>query len=466
MPISEDEFDSSNMQEPQVNNMSKAELRKTHKPIMEKRRRARINNCLNEIKNLILEAMNKDPARHTKLEKADILEMAVKHLQNVQRQQLAIAMATDPSVIRKFKSGFSDCATEIDRFIGKSENSDRGIRDRVTNHLQKCMTNLDQVAQFPTPAVTSIPLIPTSAIFPGNPGIEGQANEDDQNNNPRIQIPQGIQLIPSRLPTGELALLVPNSSNLPYFPTHSQQQRPSAFASVTPQSPPLSPVEVSKSPPKGFRPPQPIITRPKPSYPGEDHQVPQITSTVGNSAEKHQFAAPLEVKSMKFPIHKPLEKERHTSVIRKISEPLCVITNQGERYRLAQQKDDSAFLEENQIASRGVKRVYSEMIQQQSNAGILTIAPQEAFIRPPKIIKTSHHTVPSSSFGRPDVNQPSRLIYDTEKEAEFSLISANNNIQPTASSSGEAKNQLECQKEMPEDNKNQKDEQNDMWRPW
>lgn len=59
MPISEDEIDFSKPQEAQTT-MSKAELRKTHKPIMEKRRRARINHCLNEIKTLILEAMNKD----------------------------------------------------------------------------------------------------------------------------------------------------------------------------------------------------------------------------------------------------------------------------------------------------------------------------------------------------------------------------------------------------------------------
>lgn len=32
----------------------------THKPIMEKKRRARINQSLNEIKALILEALNKD----------------------------------------------------------------------------------------------------------------------------------------------------------------------------------------------------------------------------------------------------------------------------------------------------------------------------------------------------------------------------------------------------------------------
>lgn len=37
------------------------------------------------------------------------------------------------------------------------------------------------------------------------------------NNNGRIQM-GGIQFIPSRLNTGELALVMPNSGNLPYFP--------------------------------------------------------------------------------------------------------------------------------------------------------------------------------------------------------------------------------------------------------
>ena len=32
----------------------------SNKPIMEKRRRARINNCLNDLKTLILDAMKKD----------------------------------------------------------------------------------------------------------------------------------------------------------------------------------------------------------------------------------------------------------------------------------------------------------------------------------------------------------------------------------------------------------------------
>jgi len=85
----------------------------SNKPIMEKKRRARINSCLNELKGILLEAMRKDPARHSKLEKADILELTVRHLQNIQRNQLAIAMATDPTVLHRFKNGFSECASEV-----------------------------------------------------------------------------------------------------------------------------------------------------------------------------------------------------------------------------------------------------------------------------------------------------------------------------------------------------------------
>lgn len=63
-------------------------IKRTNKPLMEKRRRARINQSLAILKALILEstksynAKNGDgPAKHTKLEKADILELTVRHFQ-------------------------------------------------------------------------------------------------------------------------------------------------------------------------------------------------------------------------------------------------------------------------------------------------------------------------------------------------------------------------------------------------
>ncbi|KAK3750167.1 hypothetical protein QZH41_015401, partial [Actinostola sp. cb2023] len=54
------------------------------KPITEKIRRERINNSLDELKVLILSAMNEDVSHYAKMEKADILEMAVKYIKRLQ----------------------------------------------------------------------------------------------------------------------------------------------------------------------------------------------------------------------------------------------------------------------------------------------------------------------------------------------------------------------------------------------
>ncbi|XP_076755248.1 bHLH protein deadpan [Xylocopa sonorina] len=229
--------------------MTKAELRRSNKPIMEKRRRARINQCLDELKSLILEAMKKDPTRHSKLEKADILEMTVKHLQAVQRQQLSTAVATDPAVLTKFRSGFSECATEVSRYVSHLENVDPVVKQRLVSHLNNCVSNLQQMAPFYSHYVPYMPerLYPEVKV-----GFQSDFQNGDENNNgsARIQIPNGVQLIPSRLPTGELALLVPQSAaisaNFPFFPpapeSTSKMGQPSAFTSVhRPQSPLLSP---------------------------------------------------------------------------------------------------------------------------------------------------------------------------------------------------------------------------------
>lgn len=72
-----------------VNNKSFPETKRTNKPLMEKRRRARINQSLAILKALILESTKANSnktgdvqqPKHTKLEKADILELTVRHFQ-------------------------------------------------------------------------------------------------------------------------------------------------------------------------------------------------------------------------------------------------------------------------------------------------------------------------------------------------------------------------------------------------
>ncbi|CAG5953813.1 unnamed protein product [Menidia menidia] len=72
-----------------------SEHRKSSKPRMEKRRRASINESLAQLKTLILDALGKASSRHSKLDKADILEMTVQHLQNLQRAQMTAALNTN-----------------------------------------------------------------------------------------------------------------------------------------------------------------------------------------------------------------------------------------------------------------------------------------------------------------------------------------------------------------------------------
>ncbi|CAH1395463.1 unnamed protein product [Nezara viridula] len=123
--------------------------RRSNKPIMEKRRRARINHCLNELKSLILDAMKKDPARHSKLEKADILEMTVKHVESLQRSQVALSVAADPAVVNKFRAGWGECVGEVDRFPGL----DSQVKKRLVEHLSSCMERSTE----PSPVVTLVP---------------------------------------------------------------------------------------------------------------------------------------------------------------------------------------------------------------------------------------------------------------------------------------------------------------------
>ncbi|KAF5308693.1 hypothetical protein FQR65_LT06054 [Abscondita terminalis] len=497
MPISEDEYDSRPSFD-SSSTMSKAELRKTHKPIMEKRRRARINHCLNEIKTLILDAMKKDPARHSKLEKADILEMAVKHLQNVQRQQLALAMASDPSVLRKFKAGFNECAEEVNRYISNLEGLDASLQQRITAHLSKCISGIEQIVHLNFPGFGGVPFLAnTSTFFPSSSSSDNISEAPgDQNNNPSVQMPQSLQVIPSRLPTGEFALLVPNSNNLPYFPRsssptlqnqstltqeHTKSTRPSAFVTVVPSSvnvqmstsksptkptlkllsPPQSPSSSSgsvpqdddsavsylkrdASSPRGFRPVHPSqrlhfgSIYPQRSSDVQNFVTSTSTSEPGVSSTHH---VQTEVKTIRFPIQK-------FSSPQKLAEPLTIITNQSERYKQAQMLNDSAHFEEN--LHRGIKRK-----SEYSHSGLLTVASPTN-----KMMKTFH----DSNVG--DVRVGARV------EAAKNLFEFYKSDDNGANLLDPADNQRESSNfDMPSTSQNSNNKQDaqpnsDMWRPW
>merc|ERR1711944_309421 len=80
--------------EVETNNMDEAPMSRTHqyrkvmKPMLERKRRARINKCLDELKDLMVHALQTEGESITKLEKADVLELTVRHLRKLRRQEM------------------------------------------------------------------------------------------------------------------------------------------------------------------------------------------------------------------------------------------------------------------------------------------------------------------------------------------------------------------------------------------
>merc|ERR1712113_159614 len=125
--------------EVETGNMDEAPMSRTHqyrkvmKPMLERKRRARINKCLDELKDLMVVALQTEGESITKLEKADVLELTVRHLKKLRRQQM---LTISPHLNQdKYRSGFTACATEVSRCLGSLPTVDANTRSKLMNHL-------------------------------------------------------------------------------------------------------------------------------------------------------------------------------------------------------------------------------------------------------------------------------------------------------------------------------------------
>uniref|UniRef100_A0A8D3B7H0 Hairy-related 9 n=1 Tax=Scophthalmus maximus TaxID=52904 RepID=A0A8D3B7H0_SCOMX len=254
-----------------------SEHRKSSKPIMEKRRRARINESLGQLKTLILDALKKDSSRHSKLEKADILEMTVKHLRNLQRVQMSgksvqppalisgnhtkfcggsqevtsaslispislslslslsppAALSADATVLGKYRAGFNECMNEVTRFLSTSEGVNTEVRSRLLSHLSSCMgqmMSMNYPQQVPSQqAHLAQPLhvqLPSTLPISGAP--MGSKLSPAEAVSPKVF--GGFQLVPAS--DGQFAFLIPNpafaSATAPVIPLYANAGVPVA----------------------------------------------------------------------------------------------------------------------------------------------------------------------------------------------------------------------------------------------
>lgn len=161
--------------------------RRASKPIMEKKRRARINECLNTLKNLVLKANKKDPSRYSKLEKADILEMTVNHVQSLHRQEPSPTVVAAPrqpkpvpqEAMVRYQTGYSHCASAITQFLAQDPTLSSATKERLMTRLQGNLQGLQctntsvnsHPPGSPPPSMSPSPT-PSTASFMIRPSAE------------------------------------------------------------------------------------------------------------------------------------------------------------------------------------------------------------------------------------------------------------------------------------------------------
>merc|ERR1739838_1233729 len=130
------------------------QYRKIVKPLLERKRRARINACLDELKDIMVFALQTEGESISKLEKADVLELTVKHLRKLKRQQM---LTLNPALdMDRFHAGYTTCATEVSRTLA-STGVDISIGSRLMSHLGHKLNTIETSRPSYSPLTVRVP---------------------------------------------------------------------------------------------------------------------------------------------------------------------------------------------------------------------------------------------------------------------------------------------------------------------
>eukprot|EP00096_Caligus_rogercresseyi_P001502 TRINITY_DN1243_c0_g1_i1.p1 TRINITY_DN1243_c0_g1~~TRINITY_DN1243_c0_g1_i1.p1 ORF type:complete len:194 (+),score=73.00 TRINITY_DN1243_c0_g1_i1:11-592(+) len=95
------------------------QYRKIMKPLLERKRRARINKCLEDLKDIMVSTLQAEGESITKLEKADVLELTVRHLKKLKAAN-ALRLP-EPSEEEEYAAGYASCSLEVGKFLSESK---------------------------------------------------------------------------------------------------------------------------------------------------------------------------------------------------------------------------------------------------------------------------------------------------------------------------------------------------------
>ncbi|XP_007485918.1 transcription cofactor HES-6 [Monodelphis domestica] len=116
--------------------------RKARKPLVEKKRRARINESLQELRLILADA-----EFQMKMENAEVLELTVKRVQGVLQSRSLESDKLHREASERFVAGYIQCMHEVHMFVSTCPGIDAAIAAELLNHLLESMP-LNEGASF------------------------------------------------------------------------------------------------------------------------------------------------------------------------------------------------------------------------------------------------------------------------------------------------------------------------------
>ncbi|XP_034037736.1 hairy-related 5 [Thalassophryne amazonica] len=99
--------------------------RRVSKPVMEKRRRDRINSSLETLRHLMLENTQDEKLKNPKVEKAAILESVVQFLKADREVQSCPQQRPTAGLQPDYQAGMTSCLTRVRHFISQNQNQNQ-----------------------------------------------------------------------------------------------------------------------------------------------------------------------------------------------------------------------------------------------------------------------------------------------------------------------------------------------------
>ena len=107
-------------------------------------------------------------SKPAKLEKADILEMTVQHIQELHKEKDSEPAVRSMQRNPKFRAGFAECAREARELLRRLEGVDAAVSDRLSKHLASCLDTAPEQPAVLTLLPTKLPNGDLAFVIPAS----------------------------------------------------------------------------------------------------------------------------------------------------------------------------------------------------------------------------------------------------------------------------------------------------------